>query len=77
MIYTGQQKKGNLTLESGILWRMRETPKLIIFDKVSENKSLRVKKDQTGRWGYVRPLFEDSWIIFDKWHEVYKFNWKI
>lgn len=76
MIYQGKYKN-----ESDGLWKMRETPKTTIFESVSESKSFKnkliVKKNQTGRWGYVRPLFEDSWIIYDNkfTNEYYEFDW--
>lgn len=77
MIYNGQMKIGNSIIESSKLWKLKETPMYYIFERVSGGKSLRVKKNQTGRWGYVRPLYEDSWVIFDKWGNVYSFSWGV
>lgn len=78
MIYKGQYQKNPTATPLDIgLWRMRQTEKFLIFERVSDNKSLRVKKEQKGRYGYVRPLYEDSWTIFDNtWFpSYYEFMW--
>ena len=63
---------------------MKETPKNYIFERFANDKlnknlmnKIQVAKTNTGRWGYVRPLFEDSWVIFDNNFQFnyYEFNW--
>ena len=81
MIYSGQLKKNGLTEKLKHLWKMKETEKQIRFERVSDKQLLIVpiepSKIAKTTWQYCRPLYEDSWVVFNSYNEVYEFDYTI
>ena len=57
-------------------WINRKVKTLMENERNGETDKIRVEPSKIAKttWQYCRPLYEDSWVVFNSYNEVYEFS---